>query len=749
MQAGFTGLPCGSPVSSMVIRFTKLPAMTNKISIKAFLSVVLISPFIAFTAANGQTVTPLTKYVNPFIGTAPLTDPKVIGYTPPEGWRVWAGLTYPGAALPNAMVQLSPVTQFGTGSGYQYEDSVILGFAHTNKGHWNFCNIPVLPVTGNVDPAHFGSRFDHDSEAAHPGYYRVFLKDYKINAELTVTPHGGFHKYSFPRGAEKEIIFNLGKANGRVNEWNIRQESKRSFSGYQRTGETIYFYATLNQDIDSIDKRPGRHAAISVVHIDPDGRDPVVEMKIGLSFVSSENARQNLQQELAGRSFTTIRENATRTWEKLLGRIRVSGGTARDKELFYTSLYRVFLWPDLRSDVNGEYRDVKGQVVKADYNYYTIPSLWDTYRNKLVLLGMLSPQVTTDVIRSLIDKGRKTGFIPTFFFGDPAGIFIEGSYLRGLRDFDVQEAYRLLVNNATIEGGTRPHIREYMEKGYISTPKVDHPGVETKAKAGVAATLDYAYDDYALALLAKALGDSSGYRKFMKRSLNYKNVFDPGTGFMRGRLADGQWATPFNPQFPYYEYMYREANAWQSTFYVPHDVQGLIGLYGSESRFEAKLDSLFSIPWNPQYIARNISSFIGQYCQGNQPDHNFPFLYYFVGKQEKTQKVLNNIMDNLYGIGEKGLALPGMDDAGEMSAWYVFSAMGFYPFSPADTWYLVSVPKFDEVRLQLNDQSPFYIKKAGDGLKIKAITLNGKKLNDLRIDHQQIVQGGRLTVKVK
>lgn len=303
-----------------------------------------------------------------------------------------------------------------------------------------------------------------------------------------------------------------------------------------------------------------------------------------------------------------------------------------------------------------------------------------------------------------------------------------------------------MVHNATIKGGTRPYIEEYIKKGYVSTPRVESPNVETKAKAGVASTLGYAYADYAIAHLAIALGDSAGYREFIKRSKNYKNVFDSVTGFMRGRLDDGQWVTPFNPQQPYYEYMYREANAWQSTFYVPQDIPGLMDLFGSKKRFENKLDSLFSVPWNPKYIARNISCFIGQYCQGNQPGHNFPYLYYFTGEQQKTQKILNNIMTNLYGIGKKGLGLPGMDDAGEMSSWYVFNAMGFYPFSPADTYYLVTVPVFNEIRLKLNGHPPLYIKRQGNSTKIESITFNGKKLSGYRIYHRQVAQGGSLMI---
>ena len=688
----------------------------------------------------------LTQYVNPFVGTAPLSRPQVIGYTPPKGWRVWAGLTYPGAALPNAMVQLSPVTAFGTGAGYRYEDSIIYGFAHTNKGHWNLCHLPVLPVTGRIDSSHFGSRFDHESESAHPGYYQVLLKDYDIQVELTVTPHCGYHRYVFPSDTGQQILFYLGKSNERVQKWAIHQEGARTVSGYQRTGQPVYFYAVLDHDIQSVEKG----SDIALVHLEPGQGRRVVEMKIGLSFVSAENAKANLEAELAHQDFATTRKAANASWEKLLSHIQVKGGTDKERMLFYSSLYRAFLWPVLRSDVNGAYRDVKGNIAHADVNYYTNPSFWDTYRNKLVLLGMLAPKTAEDVIRSLIAKGEQTGFIPTFFFGDPASIFIAGSYLRGIRDFDLKEAYRLLVNNATLPDGARPHIAEYMKKGYIATPRVKHPHVETKAKAGVAATLEYAYADYALGLLARAVGDSSGYRTFMKRSGNYRNVFDPGTGFMRGRLADGQWVQPFDPTYPYYEYMYREANAWQSTFYVPQDIPGLIRLFGSKERFTAKVDSLFAVPWNPQHIARNVSSFIGQYCQGNQPDHNFPYLYYFVGQQPKTQQVLNKIMQDFYGIGTTGLALPGMDDAGEMSAWYVFNAMGLYPFSPADPYYFVSVPLFSAVDLQLEGHRPFHIVRKGSGLHIQSLRLNGKRLDGLRLEHAQMAaRPGKLVIAVE
>lgn len=685
-------------------------------------------------------------YVNTFLGTAPLTDPADIGFVPP--WRVWAGLVFPGASVPNAMVQLSPITRFGSGAGYEYENSTIYAFAHTNKGHWNLCNIPILPVSGDVNPADFGSTFSHRNESAHPGYYQVYLERYGINAELTSTLRTGYHRYAYKDSTQpKKLIVNLAVSNERIKDWKIDQDGHNAFKGFQVASEKVYFYAISNYNIQGIERLKGEKTELPVVDFS-DGGGPV-EIKIGLSFVSTDNAKANLQKELGDKSFETVKSEASATWEKLLSKIQVSGGTERQKELFYSCLYRSFLWPALRSDANGEYIDVKGAVVKADFQYYTLPSLWDDYRNKLVLLGMISPDVTVDVIRSLIDRGEKTGFIPTFFHGDHAAPFIAGSYLRGLRGFDVKSAYNLLLRNATVEGGTRPYIQEYMDKGFISDPDVANPVVETKGKAGVTKTLEYSYDDYSVALLAKELKDEPNYSMLMKRSQNYKHMFDPSTGLMRGRLENGDWVKNFNPQYPYYEYMYREANAWESSFFAPHDTAGLIGLYKSKADFERHLDSLFTIPWNPNYIAENINSFIGQYCQGNQPDHSFPYLYYFVGKQEKSQAVLNTIMGRFYGMGNDGLALSGMDDAGEMSSWYVFNAIGLYPYSPADPNYIVSVPLFQKTTFQLNEGKTLTIVKKNSGNRITAITYDGKKIEGYFVNHNDLETGKKLVISTE
>lgn len=696
--------------------------------------------FLLFAINFSQAQKKVNDYVNPFLGTATLWDSIDIGYKPTH--RTWGAEVFPGSSLPNAMVQLTPVTKFHSGSGYQYEDTVIFGFAHTSKGHWNLCHIPLLPITGTVSPDDYASAYSHKNESAHPGYYQVYLKRYDVNVELTSSLRCAFHKYSFKTGQGQKLLADLSSSNEKVKSWEIHQDGENVFKGFQQTGEKMYFYAVTNHKIKDIESQKTDKHEISIVNF-VDSSNPL-EIQIGFSFVSIANAKENLEKEILGKSFHQIRDIATKTWDTLLSKIKVSGGTERQKGLFYSTLYRSFLWPALRSDINGDFTDLKGNVVNKGFDYYTEPSLWDDYRNKLVLLGMISPKVTKNVIQSLIDKGETKGFMPTFFHGDHAAPFIAGTYLRGIRGFDLKSAYNLLLRNATMENRSRPRIMEYIEKGFISEPDLANPKLETVAAAGVTKTLEYAYDDYAVAQLAKQLGDTNNYNMLMKRTGNYKNMFDPSTGLMRGKLANGDWIKHFDPEFIYYEYMYREANAWQSSFFAPHDVKGLIGLYKRPADFEKKLDDLFSIPYKGAE-AYNISGFIGQYCHGNQPDHSFPWLYYFVGKQEKSQVMLDSIMNHFYDMGKDHLAYSGMDDAGENSAWYVLTSIGLYTFSPADPQYIVSVPLFDKVEFNLGEKN-FTIIKKNAGKKIDHFTYDNKKIDSYFIQHSELLKGKKLVI---
>lgn len=686
----------------------------------------------------------LTDFVNPFIGTTTLWDSADLGYKPTR--RAWGGETFPGASLPNSMVQVTPVTMWRSGSGYQYEDTVIYAFAHTSKGHWNLCYAPFIAVSGNIAPKTYYSRFTHANESARPGYYQVYLEKYGINAEVTSTLRCAYHKYTYRNGQHKKLLADLSRSNEKVHNWKIEQKGDNSFAGYQETGASFFFYAVANHRIKNIESLKDGDAEVTIVNYaeSKNVSDPL-EIKIGFSYVSVENARMNLESEMMSKSFEEVKADAENAWEALLSKIKVSGGTADQKETFYSTLYRSFLWPVLLSDANGAFRNAKGEVANKGFRYYSDPSFWDDYRNKLVLLGMIAPDITTDVIRSITDRGEIKGYMPTFFHGDHASVFVAGSYLRGIRGFDVQKAYRLLLNNAFVDGkGGRPHLQEYMERGWISEMDVPNPKLETVAKAAVTKTQEYSYDDYATALLAKALNDDANYKRLIKRADSYKHLFDPSTQLMRGRLANGNWITPFNPEQPYFEYMYREANGWQSAFFAPHDPEGFIELYPDKSAFEKKLDSLFTIPWKG-YEAHNLTTFIGQYCHGNQPGHSSPYLYYFIGKQEKAQRILNLILDKYYRMGPERLAYAGMDDAGEMSSWYVLNAIGLYTYSPADPEYLITVPLFDKVAFDLNGKT-FNILKKGNGEHIRKITYGGQKIEEYTIQHKQLQQGKDLVI---
>lgn len=685
----------------------------------------------------------LTNYVNPLLGTATLWEPEDLGYVRKIKERTWGAEVFPGSSLPNAMVQVSPVTQFRSGAGYQYEDTIIYGFSHTNKGHWNLLHIPLLPVTGDISPDDYASAFSHDNESASPGYYQVFLKRYGINAELTSTLRCAFHKYTFPKAKDKRLIADLTRSNEGVREWKIEKEGMNVFTGFQQTGEKLFFYAVSNHNIKDIEQAKSDKREVSVVNFE-NGNEPL-ELKIGFSFVSLENAKKNLEAEMMDKSFSEVRNEAKDEWEKLLSKIQVEGGTEKQKGTFYSCLYRAFLWPVLRSDVNGDFTDANGEVVNKGFHYYTDPSFWDDYRNKLVLMGMLSPTVTTDVIKSITDKGEKRGYMPTFFHGDHASVFVAGSYLRGLKDFNVASTYKLLLNNANVPGrGGRPYLKEYIERGWIAEKDTTNVPTWDEYKAAVTKTVEYAYDDYATALLAKELGDEENYKTLMERSANYRNLFDPSTGFWRGRIDNGDWIADFDPYYPYYAYMYREANAWQSLFFAPHDPLGMIALYPNHEAVETKLDSLFTEPWRG-YEAHNMTGFIGNYCHGNQPDHSVPYTYYFIDKQEKSQAILDSCMNRFYSMGKEGLALAGMDDAGEMTSWYVFNAIGLYTYSPADPEYIVSVPLFNKVTFNLGD-TDFTITKKNSGKRIKEITYGGEKIDGYFISHDELKKGKELVI---
>ncbi len=724
------------------------------------LSLVCVSTF-GRALAEG-----VTQYVNPFMGTTTLWTPEELGYIRTEEKRPWGAETFPGAALPNAMVQLTPVTMYRSGSGYQYEDSFIYGFAHTSKGHWNLLHLPILPVTkeGKPTPAGYRSLFRHTEEEAHPGYYRVFLDRYKVKVELTSTLHCGYHRYTYREGDERQVLIDIARSNNQPRRWELkRAQEDNAIEGFQDGEGRIYFYAELSEDIESLEEVGGQTSEgnsfrgrqqgslpVGMIRLKEPKANRPLELKIGFSFVSIENAKENLEAELAGKTFDAVRRDADRIWEDVLGHIQVEGGTEAERTMLYSTLYRVFLFPHLRTDVNGEHRNDAGEVVKADYRFYTNPSFWDTYRNKLILLGMVTPEVANDIILSCIERGEvRGGYMPSFFHGDHASAFVAGSWLRGIRNFDLKSAFALMLKNATVPGrGGRPYLDEYLERGWISEKDTVNVPTEDEYKGSVTKTVEYAYDDYATALVARELKDKKNEKLLLKHSQNYKTLFDASTGFWRGKvLRDGKgvWIEDFRPNYPYYQYMYREADAWNSLFFAPHDPMGMVALYPSKQAVEQKLDSLFTTPCGG-YEAWNLTGYLGTYCHGNQPGHSIPFTYYFIDKQEKAQHVLNTLMHEYYGMGKEGLAYAGMDDAGEMSAWYVLNAIGIYTYSPADPEYIVTVPLFDKVHFTLGDGQKFDIIKEGKGEKIKSISIGGQPLQGWFVKHEDLAKGKELRI---
>lgn len=682
------------------------------------------------------------------LGTATLWDEADLGYVRKRMERPWGAETFPGASLPNAMVQATPITKYHSGSGYQYEDKSILGFAHTSKGHWNLGHVPILPVTGRVNARNYASPFSHDKESARPGYYQVYLDRYHVNAELTSTLRCALHRYTFRSGDDKAILIDITRSNNTISEWSLSVEGPRAFAGSQAGEDKIYFWAETNYDIQELTQvQGGAPSPVSLIRFRDSRGSLPLELRIGFSFVSIDNARANLRAEVAGHTFDEVMREADTTWESLLRKITVEGGTERQQRLFYSTLYRSFLWPCLRSDCNGDYTDVRGQVVNQGFRYYTDPSFWDDHRNKLPLLAVISPDVAADIIKSITDKGQKNGgFMPTFFHGDHASTFVSGAWQRGVHDFDLEAAYRLILKNATMAGrGGRAYMDEYLRQGWIADKDTTGLPYYNEFKGGAHKTLEYSYDDYATAQVAKILGDKANYKLLMQHSQNYKNVFDKKTGFYRGRIDDGSWYADFDPFYPYFQHMWRECNAWNVLFYPPHDPMSIIGMYPSHQAVEQKLDSLFTIPWQG-YEVENLTGFVGQYCHGNQPGHNLPFTYYFIGKQEKSQHYINLILDRFYDMGAEHLAYGGMDDAGEMSSWYVLCAIGLYTYSPADPEYIVSVPLFDRVHFTFAGDKVLTIQRHGQGEKITDIRLQGKKVKGWFVKDADLKRGGTLDI---
>ncbi|MFH2096193.1 MAG: GH92 family glycosyl hydrolase [Bacteroidota bacterium] len=694
---------------------------------------------------NNTEISDYTLLVDPFIGTG--------GH----------GHTYPGASIPFGMVQLSPDTRlegWDGCSGYHYSDDTIYGFSHTHlsgTGCSDYGDILFMPVTGNVKVNNsqdgYPSAFSHEKESAGPGFYSVRLDKYDIQCDLTTTRRCGFHKYTYPENSEAKIIIDL-EHRDKVLESYIRKVSDTEIEGFRisqawANRQYVYFVAQFSEPVtnfeifkndsllfDSISAE-GKNIKACLLF----GNKNNVLVRVGISAVSTEGARKNLQSEIGHWDFEKAKQEAHDAWNKQLGKISVQGGTPEQMSVFYTAMYHSFLSPNLFMDIDGQFRGTDLQVHKAEnFENYTVFSLWDTYRATHPLFTIIERERTKDFISTFLAQYQYGGKLPVWeLAGNYTGCMIgyhsipviTDAYFKGITDFDHDLALEAMLSSAE-----KDHLglKSYREKGYIPA------GEEGES---VSKTLEYAYDDWCIAMFAKSLGKDEIYREYIERAQYYKNIFDPSTGFMRAKTNES-WFTPFDPREV--NFNYTEANSWQYSFYVPQDISTLINLHGGKDGLTARLDELFTT--DPATTGReqaDITGLIGQYAHGNEPSHHMAYLYSYVNCPWKTQQYVRQIMDNLYSSKPDGLT--GNEDCGQMSSWFVLSAMGFYPVTPGSTTYVIGTPLFPEASINLDDGKVFRIKanKLSSGnYYIQSAKLNGKEYKKGYIDHSDIISGGEL-----
>ncbi|WP_255443264.1 MULTISPECIES: GH92 family glycosyl hydrolase [unclassified Pseudoxanthomonas] len=708
------------------------------------------------------------------------------------------GHTYPGATVPFGMVQLSPDTRiqprkdaYGWAAGYRHDDRTIVGFSHTHfsgTGHSDLGDVLLMPISGEVklergNPDQPGSgytsRFRHDDETAQPGYYAVTLDDYGVRAELTATARVGVHRYSFPRGKPAHVLIDLRTSlydyPGKVLWSRLRLRPDGTVTGFRETrgwapARQLYFALRFSRPIQGRqlhdteqdvaykgfpppgEKDPRQRAQIEgrqiVAAFDfTDAREPLL-VKVAISPVSEDNAIANLDAEVPGWDFDGVRADARRQWTQALGAIDVDAPEPQRRS-FYTALYHTLLGPTLFMDSDGSYRGPDNAVHQAKgFTHYSTFSLWDTYRALHPLLTLVQPeQRTNDFVQSLLAARRHSpyGVLPVWAFhgqetwcmiGYHAVPVIADAYMKGIRGYDANEALEAMVASANY--GPYDGIAQYRELGYVP---IDEEG-EAASK-----TLEYAFDDWTIAQVAEAMGRKDVAADFSRRAANWKHAFDPATGFMRARKRDGAFREPFDPSASGYGTDYTEGNAWQYSWYVPQDVAGLARAHGGEDKLLARLDQVFEAKVDPKIFAHmeDITGLIGWYAHGNEPSHHVAYLYAHAGQPWRTQARLGAIMASQYAPRPDGLA--GNDDLGQMSAWYVFTALGFYPVAPASNQYVIGRPFLPRASLNLPNGKRFTV--IAEGLDeahpyIGGATLNGKPLDRAYLEHAEILAGGEL-----
>lgn len=687
----------------------------------------------------------VTQWVDPFIGT----DAH--------------GHTHPGATLPFGMVQLGPDTRrsmmdWDGCSGYHYTDSILYGFSHTHlsgTGVPDYADILVTPFTGPVEfnPDAYASTFKKSSETASPGYYSVRLSKNNIRCELTATERVGVHRYTFPVTQEVGRILVDLRHRDEVLESGLTYVSNQEITGYRVSKawaekQTIYFVMRFskpffNSNLMDLSQNPyvsapevNSKSVAGIVHFYHDGQPIVVT--VGISAVSIDGARRNLEAECPGFDFDGIRLVANKKWETALSRITVESDDAAQKRTFYTALYHTLLAPNVWSDTDGQYRGMDNQIHRADHPVYTVFSLWDTYRAANPLHALLEPDRMRDFIRTFLLQYEQGGLLPVWelaanetncMIGNHAIPVILDAYTKGLTDKkDAEKLLEAMMKSANLD---RLGLKQYKEKGYI--PSEEEP-------ESVSKTLEYTFDDWCISQMALALGKQDIASTFANRSKYYQNLFDPTSRFFRAR-ANGGWRKPFDPREV--NFNFTEANAWQYRFSIQHDIPGMIQQLGGPTSFAAELDALFTQP--AATTGRNqadITGLIGQYAHGNEPCHHVAYLYNRVNQPWKTQEKIKQIMREMYTDRPDGLC--GNDDCGQMSAWYVWSAMGLYPTTPGTGVYEVGTPLFRKIQVHLPNGNTFAVESNPAEPYIQEAKLNQQPLLESHLLHTQMVAGGEM-----
>lgn len=692
-------------------------------------------------------------------------EEDLIGYTNPMIGTDFTGNTYPGAQVPFGMVQLSPdngLPGWDRISGYYYPDSTIAGFSHTHlsgTGAGDLYDISFMPVTNpyktGEEPLGIYSSFSHNDESASAGYYRVLLKDYNINVELTATERCGIQRYTFPE-AESSIFLNLRKAMN----WDFTADShievvdSCTIRGYRHSWgwspkQYIYFQTRFSRPFDAFQldttaittKDKGRIGTAAVARFDfKTKQNEEILVTTALSGTSMEAAARNLEAEAPKDDFDFYMKQAQENWTKELAKIEVTSDDADKKTIFYTAMYHAMLAPTIYSDVDGSYFGPDGQVHQAEgWTNYSTFSLWDTYRASHPLFTYLQPERVSDMIQCFLHFYEQHGALPLWnlygwetdmMIGYHAVPVIVDAYLKGIGDFDPVKALEACVTTANRDDYRS--IGFYKEKGYVAS---DHENWS------MSKTMEYAYDDYCIARMAEAMGEKEIADEFYRRSQNYRNVFNPETSFMQPRDSKGNFILNYDPE-AYIEDIC-ESNGWQYYWSVAHDIDGLIELTGGEARFAERLDSMFTYETADKSKLPIFSTgMIGQYAHGNEPGHHVIYLYNRVKQPWKTQQYAAQVMHTLYKNTPDGIC--GNEDCGQMSSWYVFSAMGFYPVDPISGQYEIGSPIFPEVKMYLANGKTFVVRAenvSDENIYIQSVTVNGQPYNKSYITHEMIMQG--------